>query len=163
MTDILQKINETTFPGAMRFVASENFVVNISENSKMKISYLGNNFPAWLLDKVENEVPLSALICSRLVKNSTDEDIITALGGETKAETFLAEMFHQMSLQPNGEEGILLNNGEVNFFYIRDSSDSLRTIRLLWQNGGWGIHAIRPHDTLNLPVWSEGSYVFSRN
>ncbi|MEY4602542.1 MAG: hypothetical protein RL292_483 [Candidatus Parcubacteria bacterium] len=163
MTSILQKIEEVGFPGTARFVASENFVINPSEDASVKISYLGKNFPVWFLDKVENDISPLTFTYSKLLKSSNDTEIISALEGEGKAEVFLAEMFYLMSLQPSGEEGILLHNGGVNFFYIRDVSGVFRTIRLLWQDSGWGIHAIRPLDPLNLPTWNEGSKIFSRN
>lgn len=163
MTNILQKISEVSFPGTVRFVASENFVIGTSDDTSVKISYLGKNFPLWFLDKVESNILLSTLIYSKLMKNADDTEIVSTIGGEEKSEVTLAEMFYLMSLQPSGEEGILLNDGGVNFFYVRDISDVLRTIRLLWQDGGWGIHAIRPLDPLNLPLWNEGSQIFFHN
>jgi hypothetical protein len=163
MTEILQKIDEISFPGTDRFIASENFVINTSEDASVKISYLGKNFPLWFLDKIESNILLSTLRYSKLMKSTDDPEIISAIGGEEKLGVTLAEMFYLMSKQPKGEEGILLNDGRVNFFYVRDASNILRTIRLLWQDGGWGIHAIRPLDVLNLPKWPEGSQVFSRN
>lgn len=162
MTTPLQKIDTITFPGTEKFLASGNFIINISENTSVKISYLGKNFPLWFMGKVESDIPHSTLSYSRLIKNANDNEIIDALGDAEKVNVFLAEMFYLMSLQPYGEEGVLLNNGGVNFFYIKDTSGTLRTIRLLWQDGGWGIHAIRPLDPENLPVWNEGSMVFSR-
>lgn len=162
MIGTLQKINDIAFPGAQRLVASEKFVIDISEDAKCKISYLGKNFPAWFINKVETDIPLSVLTYSKLTKSANDTEIVSALGGEEKAELFLAEMFYLMFQQPKGEEGVLLRTGEVNFFYVRDMSGVLRTIRVLWQEGGWGIHAIHPHDPLNLPTWSEGSRIFFR-
>src|SRR3989344_2114592 len=35
------------------FVVSEKFVVDTSRKAKVKISFLGNNFRAWMLGKVE--------------------------------------------------------------------------------------------------------------
>jgi hypothetical protein len=103
------------------------------------------------------------LTYSTLLKSANDVEIVNALDGEGKAEVFLAEMFSQISTQPNGEAGNLLNDGGDNFFYAKDVSGALRTIRVLWQDGGWGIHVIRPHDPLNLPMWNEGSQILSRD
>jgi hypothetical protein len=162
MINMLQKIGEISFPGRERFVVSESFVIDTSGDTPVKISYLGKNFPSWFLDKVESSLLPSELMYSVLTESANDTEIVSFLGGEEKVETYLAEMFYLMSLQPNGEEGVLLNNGDVNFFYVRDTSDTLRTIRVLWQDGGWGIHAIRPLDVQYLPVWKEGSRVFSK-
>lgn len=162
MTTILKKIDTITFPGSTIFVTSENFVINTSEDASVKISYLGKNFPLWFLDKVENNIPPSTITYSKLIRNANDIEILADIGSEKNAELFLAEMLYLMSLQPKGENGVLLNDGGVNFFYIKDASGVLRTIRLLWQEGGWGIHAIRPLDPQNLPVWNTGSQVFYR-
>lgn len=162
MTNILQKIDTVTFPGTVKFAASENFVINTLESAPIKISYLGKNFPVWFGEKVENDLPPSTLTYSKLMQDSNDTEILGAISNKENEDVFLCEMFYLMSKQPNGEEGILLNDGGVNFFYIKDVSGVLRTIRLLWQDGGWGIHAIRPLDPQNLPVWNEGSQVFYR-
>ena len=161
-SNILLKIGEVTFPRTLRFVPSENFIIDTSDGTKVKISYLGKNFPVWFLDKIETDTPSLTLVYSKLLKGANNTEIISTIGGEDKAEVFLSEIFHQISEQPNGENGILLNNGDVNFFYVRDVSGILRTIRILWQNDAWEIHAILPHDILNLPIWKEGSQIFSR-
>lgn len=148
--------------GAVQFITSEHFNIDTSGDALVKISYLGKNFPVWFGNKVECDIPPSTLTYSTLMQGASDPEIISALGGAEKAETHLAQMFYLMSLQPHGENGILLNDGGVNFFYIKDITGTLRTIRLLWQDGGWGIHAIRPLDPLNLPIWNAGSQVFSR-
>jgi hypothetical protein len=162
MPNIIQKIDELPVTGTGQFVVSEHFNIDTSDDALVKISYLGKNFPVWFGDKVESDIPPSTLTYSTLVQGASDPEIISALGGAENAETHLAHMFHLMSLQPHGEAGVLLNDGCVNFFYIKDTTGTLRTIRLLWQDGGWGIHAIRPLDPLNLPIWKEGSRVFSR-
>lgn len=161
MNDLLQKIDSVAFPGTVSFVASVHFKLDISSETHVKISYLGKNFPVWFGDTVEHNIPASTLSYSRLTHDANDNEIMSILDGTEHVETSLAEMFYMMSLQPHGEEGRLLNDGGVNFFYIKDTSNILRTIRLLWQDGGWGIHAIRPLDPLNLPIWKEGSRVFS--
>lgn len=162
MSNLLQKIDTVAFPGTVSFVASEYFKLDISDETRMKISYLGKNFPVWFRDKAEHNIRSSTLSYSKLTHDANDSEIIGTLGSTEQVETSLAEMYYLMSSQPYGEEGALLNDGSVNFFYIKDTSNTLRTIRLLWQDGGWGIHAIRPLDPLNLPVWKEGSRMFSR-
>ncbi len=135
MTNILHELGKTAFPGITRFVASENFVINTSDDAIVKISYLGKNFPVWFMDKIENDIQPSTLSCLKLLKNANDKEIVDDAGGEKKVEVSLTEMFYLISKQPNGEVEILLRNGKVNFFYIRDISDVLRTIRL----AGWWV------------------------
>lgn len=168
--ELISKIGEVSFPGLSNLVASDKFVIDISDDAAVKISYLGKNFPIWFTSKVESTIAPSTIEYYDLVKGANNIEIIGALGGADKAETSLSEMYYLMSLQPNGKEGALLHKGNniahdgqnVNFFFIRDISGQFCTIRLVWQDGGWGIHAISFRDPLVLPIWSPGSRLFTR-
>ena len=142
------------------FVTSEKFVVNTKASAKVKISYVGDNFKTWFSDKVEAPFAGSELCYQKLAKNSRDLPIIEELGGEEKAETTLTEMFALMERQGHGQEGALLNNGWANIFYVRDVNALLRTVRVSWRNGSWGVPAF-PIDRPN--GWLADRQVFSRN
>jgi hypothetical protein len=89
-----------------------------------------------------------------------DGPIIAELGGEEKSETTLSEMFSLMEKQGKGEDGVLLNNGYANIFYIRDLAGVLRAVGVRWGGGGWGVGA----DSVGGPDrWDGGYRVFSRN
>lgn len=146
-----------------KLVAKEKFVVNTKRNAPVKISYLGDNFTAWFLNgdgKTEDPISEQTLRYHKLRKSSVDGPIIEELGGEAKAETTLSEMFALMEKQGKGEDGVLLNNGYANIFYIRDSAGVLRAVIVFWNDDGWRVSA----DSVEVPVrWDVGSRVFSRN
>lgn len=143
-----------------KFVAKDNFVVNIEADAKVKISYMGENFKTWFIDKVEEPIQDGVLRYQKLARKSVDGPIITELGGKAKAETTLTEMFSVMRLQGSGEDGALHTNGNLNIFYIRDQNSVLRTVYVYWFDGGWGVGASAVEDPRG---WNDGRQVFSRN
>ena len=146
-----------------KFVAKTAFVVNTKRNAPVKISGVWDNFTAWFLSgtgKTEDPITEQALRYHKLRQASVDGPIIQELGGEAKAETTLSEMFSLMEKQKNGEDGVLLNNGWVNIFYIRDQNGVLRAVRVFWDGGGWSVNA---HSVEDQSRWDGGDQVFSRN
>ncbi len=146
-----------------KLVAKEKFVVNTKRNAPVKISYLGNNFTAWFLNgdgKTKDPISEQTLRYHKLRKSSVDGPIIEELGGEAKAETTLSEMFSLMEKQKHGEDGVLLNNGYANIFYIRDSAVVLRAVDVHWSDVGWDVDANSVENPLR---WRGGFRVFSRN
>ena len=142
------------------FVVKEKFTVDTSPGAKAKISGTGSNFDAWFGDKVEDPISKQTLRYRKLRQSSVDGPIITELGGEEKAETTLSEMFSLMAKQGNGEDGVLLNNGWGNIFYVRDNAGVLRPVRVNWFDDGWSVFASSVEDP---DGWSDGLQVFSRN
>lgn len=145
------------------FVARDKFVVDVSENAKVKINGRGSDFINWFLEgdgKVEDAIAASTLRYDKLLARSVDEPIINELGGKAKAETTLTEMFALMAKQPRGENGELLNNDWWNIFYIRDQYGVLRTVDVGWGDGGWLVYA---YSVEGVRRWRAGNQVFSRN
>ncbi len=94
------------------------------------------------------------------MKNSFDGPIIAELGGEAKAETTLTEIYDLMDRQSEGREGVLLNNGWANIFYVKDLAGVLRAVGVRWDDAGWRVFA----DSVEDPTeWYAGRQVFSRN
>jgi hypothetical protein len=146
-----------------KFVSKDNFVVNTTCNAPVKISIVRSNFTNWFLlgeGKIEDTISEQALHYHKLRKVSVDDSIITELGGETKVETSLTEIFSLMEKQKNGEDGVLLNNGYVNIFYVRDISSILRGVCVGWRSDGWFVGA----RSVGHPYgWRHSYRVFSRN
>lgn len=146
-----------------KFVASEQFKL---KNNGGICSYLGDNFLKWFGEKIEEPSVETALQYYKLLKDARDlpqkdgeTAIIPTLGGEEKVETTLTEIRSLMANQANGEEGVLLNNGWTNIFYVRDVAGVLRAVRVYWRGGGWGVNA----DSVESPFgWDAVSQVFSR-
>ncbi len=143
-----------------KFVAASKFVVNTTDATKPKISYLDDDFENWFLGKTEDQIAEASLWYGVLTESANSQRIIAELGGGAKAETTLTEMFSLMEKQKNGESRTLLNNGWANIFYIKDSSGVLRTVFMAWYDGGWHINA----RSVGIPhAWGVGYRVFSRN
>jgi len=146
-----------------KLVAKDRFVINTERNAPVKISYLGDNFKAWFLNgdsKTEDPISEQTLRYHKLRQSSVDGPIIAELGGAEKSETTLSEMFSLMEKQGKGEDGVLLNNGWANIFYIKDVAGVLRAVRVYWRDDGWFVYS----NSVEGPGrWSGGNRVFSRN
>lgn len=143
-----------------KFVAKDKFKEDTGKKSKVKISYLSDNFKEWFLGKTEVPFAGSTVHGRKLEKNSVDGPILAELGGNEAAETTLTELYVAMAAQPNGENGNLLNNGWANIFYIKDVNGTLRAVRVRWNDDGWVVSACTveyPHE------WHADFRVFSRN
>lgn len=150
----------TVAPSNAPFVARDHFRVNTTTTGWVKIAYLWDNFRDWFLEKAEESFAGSTLSYGKLSRASMDGPIIAELGGETKAETTLAELFALMEQQPNGETGPLLTNGYANVFYIRDVNAVPRAVDVHWRGDGWDVCA----DAVTNPIVRSGDrQVFSRN
>lgn len=159
VVELLQMLGEVAFPGATNFVASEKLVQDTSDTATVKISGFGSNFTAWFLGKTEANVSPSTLGYGKLLQRAKAEVICAFLGGETLAETSLAEIYHLTSLQPNKQEGVLLTNGLANIFFVWDVNGLLRLVYVYWYGGGWGWGA---DELSGVGGWRGGSQVFSR-
>ena len=146
-----------------KFVAKDKFVVNTKRNAQVKISAVWDNFTAWFLSgngKTEDPISEQVLRYHKLRQSSVDGPIIDELGGAEKSETTLSEMFSLMEKQGKGEDGVLLNNGYANIFYIRDQNAVLRAVGVYWLDDGWGVDAFSVEGP---DRWRDGYQVFSRN
>lgn len=145
-----------------KFVTKDKFVVNTKRNASVKIRYLGDNLKAWFLNgdgKTEDPITEQTLRYHKLWQSSVDGPIITELGGEAKAETTLSEMFSLMEKQKHGEDGVILNNGWANIFYIKDSAGVLRAVFVHWYDDGWHVLAFSVEGPGR---WGVGYRVLSR-
>lgn len=163
-TNLLELVSAVGVAATMsKFIAKEKFVCDTGHKAKVKISYLGDNFRTWFLSgdgKTEDPISEQTLCYAKLRKASVDGPIIEELGGEAKVETTLSEMFSLMEKQKNGEDGVLLNNGYANIFYIKDQNGVLRAVRVRWFGDGWLVRAF----SVEIPLeWSADHRVFSRN
>ncbi len=155
LKSILALLGTIAVPATKQFVAKDNFQVG-----KAGIGWLGDNFKAWFLGKTEGPVEGSTLRYHKLTESSLDTPILAELGD--KAETTLADLFHLLSLQANGQGGVLLANSYANIFYVRDASGELRAVHACWGagSGDWDVNA----DDVAYPYgWNAGFQVFSRN
>jgi hypothetical protein len=161
VVNILQLIKQRVKIPALigTFPVEKYFVCDVSEKAIVKISYLGDNFKKWFLCQTVSVREAVCLDVWKLTKNSLDNLILTELG-LGKGETTLDIVFVMMKNQPKGEEGILLTNGRANIFYIKDVSDVLRAVSVVWLCNGWYVCAT----PVESPYEShKDGLVFSRN
>jgi hypothetical protein len=142
---LLKPVGTITIAAASeRFVAKDRFVVNTEDDTRVKISNIGNNFTKWFLSgdgKTEDPIAEQTMRYDKLCQISVDMPTVAELGGEEKSETTLTETFFLMGKQWNGGSGALLNNGLANIFRIRDQNGVLRAVFVGWYGGGWVVYA----------------------
>lgn len=157
---VLEFVGTVSVPATTsKFVAHDNF--KLKQDGGI-CSHLDENFKSWFLEgdgKTKDPISEQTLRYHKLRKSSVDGPIIAELGGEEKSETTLTEMFSLMEKQKNGEDGVLLNNGYANIFYIKDISGVLRTVDVYWFDDSWDVSA----DAIEYPDgWFASYQVFSR-
>ena len=137
------------------FVSAHHFT---TKNKDVKISYLGPNFEKWFSGMEVASRAGYVLQSKHLTKSLNDKQIMDELGDS--CETDLVDIYHLLSLQSNGGDGVLLTNGYANIFYIKDVNGVRRAVSAYWLDGGWGVGA-RSVEVMS--SWLEGRRVFSRN
>lgn len=140
------------------FAAQYAFVTNPDRSVDVKVAWLGSNFKEWFLNKIEGPIAESTLRYAKLLKSSLDTSILEELG--EVAESTLGQIFYLISCQPKGEEGVLLNNGWANIFYVMDAYGVLRAVRVDWYVGGWRVGACLVDGMYG---WYGGCRFFSRS
>ncbi len=161
---ILESVSMVVIPATIcKFISKDKFVCDTSCKTKYNIGYIGENFTEWFLSgkgKIEDPISEQILCYSKLCEASLDYCIIEELGGMENSETTLFEMFFLMEKQKNGEDGLLLNNGYFNIFYIRDQNGCLRSVNVDYlKDRGWFIcsSSIKRPDK-----WGKGVRLFHR-
>ncbi len=155
---LLEFVTQVRADAVKQFIAADHFKAGQTINGVKYHSSFGDNFNLHFLPKIEENVQAVDLQVHRLLRNSKDLGIRTEIG-EDKEETNLAHLHHLLTLQGNGEKGVLLTNGYANIFYIRDMDGNLWAVGASWDDGGWDLGAYSveyPND------WDAGRQVFSR-
>lgn len=133
--------------GTKEFVAKKSFVVDTSEEARVKISYIGNNLKKYLLPLVERDIAPSDLVLSRLTRGQHDLPLddenpgtIAGLGGTSKAVTGLYE-FNETLAHKQAMGDLTWTVG-----YVRvkdeDGNTVLWAVRARWYVFGWSVEAL---------------------
>ena len=85
---------------------------------------------------VEEPTAESELVIHKLSENLLDAEIVYKLGGISKMEVTLSELYVLLVKQGVGQNGVLLTDGYANIAYIRDVNGNLRAVIAHW-DGGW--------------------------
>ncbi len=154
-TPILERLGVVSLPAIARFDGS---TLQTGKVDGVKI-WVSEKFKKIFGGKVERNLPATKLVAHELTQNSRDPGIITALGGDVPAETFLGYIWELVKLQPRGETGALLTNGYANIFYVRDTEGVLWALDVYWSGDGWYFSAYSLESQRD---WPAGNQVFSR-
>lgn len=160
---LLQLIATVKLPATPKFVVADHFVVNISDNSPVKIGFVNDNFKRWFYGLVEKKKGKTSLKQHHLLKDSVDGPILQELGGGNKAQSFLAEVLELMKLQPRGKSAFLLaEDYRANIFYIKDKDGFTRAVDVYWDTFDrcWLVNA---DEVAGPGSWGAGDQVFARN
>lgn len=112
--------------------------------------YVWNTFEEHILSEQKKSIPyrgLEGVKNSMLPRNMSDQEIIDEiLGGmdELRKHSFtLDQIAAKIDLQPNGEDGELLNNGYANIFYVVLVNEGFFAVSVLWDSGDheWNVDA----------------------
>lgn len=141
------------------FSPSEKFSTGSGE---VEFDNISTNFSTFFLLGNKMEMPVVRDIsCYMLTKKTANGAVIAELAElakfteEAEIGTTLSEIYSLLVKQANGEEGVLLNDGSANIFYVNCPSGMLRTVSLQWR-GGWFVGT--PSNTCELV---DGTQVFS--
>lgn len=146
---LLEMVMTVKMAGVTSFVAAEKFRLGKTIDG-IKVGYLGDNFKYHFSTKVESEVMAEELAVNKLLKNSRDPAIITALGGEEKVEVSLGQFW------------VFLKTADQDSWYvayIRDTDNVLWAVNARWGSDGLRVEAYSLDDPLG---WDAGRRFLSR-
>lgn len=148
---LLESVASFKVPGAKEFVAKKRFVVDTSENARVRISWLGGNFNAKFLPKTERNIVEAELKLSKLRTASLDPPIITEMG--ERAEISLCDFYETLA----HKQAIRDFTWVVG--YVRDIEGILWAVSAFWYDDGWGVEA---YSVGNPDGWHAGGEFVSR-
>lgn len=85
----------------------------------IKVRHVGSSFKDMLKETVGSLTSQQPIFSYQLLQESSVSRLIPLFGGLQALPTPLAAMLSLLKQQPQGEEGILLTNGQANCFFIR--------------------------------------------
>jgi len=148
---LLKLITSVQVGAVKRFVAKEHI-------KAANIGWMGDNFKAFFLDQVEENVEASSIAVHRLEKVSLDAPILAELGD--RAVISLAHFFELVEKQSKGESGQLLVNGYANVAYVIGKNGNTWAVSAAWFDV-YRYWYVRAYSLENPYRWPEGLQVLS--
>lgn len=150
----------TIKPIVKPFVSDERFVCDVSENARVRISYLDKNFQYWFLSKMENPFPGGKIRCDQVAEMSYVPLISKGVWCGEGGEVTLAEVFNLMELQSDGIDASPCIRGLQNVFFVPDVSEIIREVRVVMlPDRSWSIGAFSKDAESE---WKMGDRVYTR-
>jgi hypothetical protein len=146
------------------FLKTDSFSKNsfFDKSGSVKL-YFGSNFSNWILEDIPDVIPAfeGNLLKTQLTKYMYDSEILDELGQPRlfTISEFSAIIRDLLLKQPDGEDGILLNNGYANIFFIQLKNGRVVAVHVHWFSDcrEWGLNA----RGLGGDRWFDGICVFS--
>lgn len=115
-------------------------------------------FPSYVLRAASlvSSGPAARLSVYELARSAYDREIMAELPQDPLVELWqIAEL---MRRQPQGQDGILLNNGYANIFYVNGVHGRVFAVGVRWYNDEWRVLAWKLDEGA---CWGAGCRVFS--
>ncbi len=140
--------------------ANKNFKVNdffkTKENGGIFL-YVGDNIFNYFNEEVKNS-PVKELASYEFIKDINEKDIISYVKeGNIYEELDLSHIKQICERHIVKGEKLLLEDGEVNLFWIRNKKDDLYEVYVLFDGDGWSVSA---RSFIASRVWSMGTRFF---
>ena len=139
-------------PSIDRFVVADNFKL------RREIYNIDERFTRSFLKKVEGPADAAEIVTYK-AKVAYEAAIILELG--ERCIMTLGQLFHLIICQGNGEEGFLLNQGEVNTIYTLDCNGTLASVSVYWDSDRTGWH-VQGGSHLTCGMLADARQVLSR-
>lgn len=126
-----------------KFVAKENFIIDSSGKSPVRINFLNEDFINFFLDKEEDDHESRKLKCEVLVLHrSTIRETFVKLGGNGRADVDLQDIWSWakekcQDFEKNSD--VYANSSFI--FYAYDANNFLRVIEVIFWNDGLEFYA----------------------
>jgi hypothetical protein len=152
LLDFLVHVNVPDFVG---FVTADHFREG-KPRERPPITWIGANFRAHFLNKIEGSAPARELDVYRLKHFAHNDAIIDEIGGQP--EVMLHDVWVLLARQSHGEKGPLQTDARPNVFYVRDSTGIFWAVDAVWSGAGWEVGASKPDE---LRLWDAQIYVIA--
>jgi hypothetical protein len=144
-----------------RFDVQKHIVVDTSDQSEYKISYVDAAFKADFYGLKEAKQADTTVYPHRTSRNFQYSEARTMLGGPQKiVRMTIGQIDALAKLQPNGEEGYLGGGGRANLFEVMNKNGMPRLVHVRWRGDGWHFYSYSVAYTLG---WRADRRVFSGN
>lgn len=155
---LLEFVTTTTTSAVKRFAVADVLGCTGLNIDGLPIALLGDNFKAQFGNTVEENIPASELLVSRLTRYADAIEIAGAVPREKRAVR-ISQVYQLVLNQERTGSGLLLTNGWANLFLAYGADGNIWVVFIRRYSDGWYFYA----NPLGGPVrWFDGSQVFSR-
>lgn len=134
-------------PTADYFIVNKRISTKVNKKSLIKISFIDYGFNRRFVRIIEQPSAGSIIYGCDISEKGVDSPLYIAMNSQGKSPIMLAEIYQLLLAQPNGEDGIMLNNGFGNVFFVGCQPGDKMAIVLFWNVAGWVIRSFNESAT----------------